>query len=240
MATGDQKDFVARIKTSLPARWFPSTSSVAGASPTPILDALLSGVATGWAFIYNLVQYAGLQVRIATATDVMLDIISLDYFGGTLPRKVNEADSAFSARIRANMFPPLQTRAAIKQSLTTLTGRSPKIFEPTNPADTGAYNTGYLGYGGPGAVGAGGYGCVSVPFEGFVTAYRQTQGGIPSVGGYGAAGMMPAYAPGGYGAGALEYATLSMGGAQTLDSQIYATVASTQAAGVTAWTLISN
>jgi hypothetical protein len=267
MATGDTNDFIVRIKALLPQRWFPTSSNLSqqaqtlfqtetGAditdannnglsftsgpvilpvSATPILDGVLSGIGSMWAWLYSLIVYIALQTRIATATDVWLDIISLDYFGTGLPRNPNEPDATFSARIRANMFPPLQTRAAIVAAIQALTGRTPKIFEPANPLDGGSYNTGYSGYGV-----AGGYGSLALPFQLFVTAYRQITGGIPNVAGYSGNQSTPQYAPGGYGGGAIEYVTLAQAGTQTNDAAIYATVAKTQAAGVTSWVAVSN
>jgi hypothetical protein len=75
--TGDQTDILGRIKALLPFRWFPDT--------TPVLDALLSGIAWSLALIYSLIQYAKNQTRIATASDGFLDLISYDFFGINLP-----------------------------------------------------------------------------------------------------------------------------------------------------------
>src|SRR3984957_19084211 len=96
MATGDQNDMLARIKALLPNGWFRGL--------TPVLDALLSGYAWSLSFIYQLIQYAQLQTRIATATDGFLDLISFDFFGGSLPRKSQEYDAPFRSRILAQLF----------------------------------------------------------------------------------------------------------------------------------------
>ena len=77
--TGDQQDILARLRTVLPARWFPDDA--------PVLDGLLNGLASGWSFAYQQLQYVKAQTRIATATDVWLDIIALDFFGGRLVRR---------------------------------------------------------------------------------------------------------------------------------------------------------
>jgi hypothetical protein len=84
-------------------------------------------------------MYAKAQLRIATASDGFLDVISADFFGTTLPRKTNESDAAFRNRIIINLFRERATRKAVTQVLTTLTGRAPLIVEPSRPADTGAY-----------------------------------------------------------------------------------------------------
>jgi hypothetical protein len=95
MATGDTTDVLGRLKAVLP-RWF------GGASP--ILDALLTGLATASAFIYSLYGYAKLQTRILTASDGWLDMVAADFFGTTLQRKASQTDSSFRAAIIANLL----------------------------------------------------------------------------------------------------------------------------------------
>jgi hypothetical protein len=234
MAVGSQSDMLARLKAVLPAGWFPLTPA-GQPSTTPILDGILSGPAWMLAQAFALISYVQLQQRIATATGIFLDLASLDYFGANLPRKNAESNPAFSARIRANLLPPLGTRPAVIQALTRLTGTEPIIFEPFMPGDAGAYNYGGLGYNV-----AGGYGCLAIPAQAFVTAFRQIEGGVPNVAGYNGNETAPVYAPGGYGVGLIEYATLDQAGTQVDDAEIYATVAATQASGVTLWTRIEN
>lgn len=159
MATGDQNDIETRIYGLLPPAWF--------ASETPVLDALIAGLAEGLAWIYGLVAHVQSQCRIRTATDGFLDLISQDYFGGALPRHSGEADAAFRTRILANLLMRKGTRAGIIATLTILTGRAPKVFEPQRPTDTGVYNGGYTGYGA-----AGGYGSSAMPNQALVVAYR--------------------------------------------------------------------
>jgi hypothetical protein len=267
MATGTPTDILIRLKAVLPGGWFPLTSA-GQPSATPILDALLSGPAWALSWAYSLIQYVQLQQRIATATDVFLDLCARDYFGGGLTRNNGETDAAFSIRIRASLLRPAATRAAITTALTNLTGRAPNIFEPWDTGDAGGYGGGYapvwrsLAYNT-----AGGYGSLQLPGQAFITAYRPLQGGIANVGGYNGQVPIPApmnfvtstgsvvststegalqflvgqvYAPGGYGVGAMEYVNPSMSGSQVTDAEIFATVAATQAAGVTCWTQISS
>src|ERR1700722_13498676 len=172
MATGDQNDMLARIKALLPNGWFRGL--------TPVLDALLSGYAWSLSFIYSLIQYAQLQTRIATATDGFLDLISYDFFGNNLPRNSQELDAPFRARIVATLLKPKATRSAMIAALIALTGRTPKIFEPARPLDTGAYGASICGYGA-----AGGYGSLILHAQAFIIAYRQSQSGSPSLGGSG-------------------------------------------------------
>ena len=106
--------------------------------------------------------------------------------------------------------------------LTDLTGRSPVIFEPARPADTGAYAGPTLAYGT-----AGGWGSVVLPFQCFVTAHRPHGSGIATLAGYGTPGP-------------LARAELDMVTGQVTDTDIMAAIASVLPAGATAWTQITN
>lgn len=130
MATGDQNDILQRLKGALP-RWFGDN--------TPILDALLQGLAWAGSFVYSLWAYAKLQTRIKTATDGWLDMIAADFFGSSLMRSANQSDASFRARIIINLIRERATRAGVIKVLQDLTGRTPIIFEPQRPLDTGAY-----------------------------------------------------------------------------------------------------
>lgn len=218
MATGDQNDMAARIKAVLPP-WF--------GTPSPILNALLAGIGAIWAFVYSLLAYVITQTRIATATGIFLDMISLDFFGNGLPRKAGESDSAFRARIDQTILRPQATREALSQVLVDLTGRAPVIFEPTRPDDTGSYTSGGAGYGV-----AGGWGDLNLPFQCFVTAYRPRENGIANVAGWNAGG--------GYGVGPIEYADLALASLGISDSDIDAAIAAVLPAATIAWTRISN
>jgi hypothetical protein len=202
--TGDQPDMLARIKAVLPTRWF--------ADDTPILDGLLSGVAWGWAWVYSLYSYVQAQTRIATASDVWLDVIADDFFGSKLQRRSGQSDDAF--------------RLLIESSL--LSGRPPDVFEPIRTTDTGGYASAGLGYGV-----AGGWGSTALPFQCFVTAYRPFDSGIALVSGWGGAA-------GAYGTGALEYASLAMVQGQVTDQDINAAIAGVLPVATIAWTRISN
>lgn len=131
MATGDQSDFLRRLKATLPGRWFPDVS--------PILDGILSGPAWAWSWLYALLGYVKNQRRIATATGVNLDLIANDFLGAALPRNKGEPDSSYRPRVQAQILQPKATREAVARTLKLLTGHDPVIFEPMRPADTGAY-----------------------------------------------------------------------------------------------------
>lgn len=215
---GDQADMAARLRATLPARWFPDT--------TPVLDGVLAGLAWVWAWLYNLLAQVRAQTRLASATDIQLDGISADYLGTMLPRRVTEPDSSFRERIYLERLRDRASRPALAKALTDLTGRAPIIFEPSRPADTGAWS-GPLGYGT-----AGGWGSLMLPFQCFVTAFRAQGSGIANVAGYGG--------PAGYGVGALQYASLSMLTGEITDADILATIANVLPVATTAWTQISN
>lgn len=178
MATGDTQDMVGRIRSVLPARWFPLTAP-GQASATPVLDGVLYGLASAWAWLYGMIAYANLQTRLATATDVWLDLIALDFLGTTLQRLPGVTDAQYRLQIQQAILAPKGTRAAAVQALTNLTGRAPAVFEPANSSDTGGYSIGGVGYGA-----AGGYGDLQLPFQCFINAYRPHGGGVATVAGY--------------------------------------------------------
>jgi hypothetical protein len=159
-----------RLQSLLP-RWF--------GDQTPILDAVLRGLALTADFIHRLIGYARLQTRIKTATDGWLDIIAADFFGNMLKRGASQSDSTFSSRIIANLFRERATRRGLIQTLTDLSGQAPIVFEPQRPLDTGSYRGPRLGYGA-----AGGYGSMHLAYQCFVTAYRPRIANAPFIAGY--------------------------------------------------------
>jgi len=250
MATGDQSDIVGRLKAVLPQRWFANTTTGLPTN-TPVLDGVLNGLANAWSAIVALLNYADLQSRIATATDVFLDMIAFDFFAGRFYRRKGEPDAVFSARIRAEIIRPRATRAAVSQVLTDLTGHAPIIFEPANATDTGG--VGWLGMtvgtglavGGAGFAGVGGAGSLALPFQCFVTAFRATGGGIANVMGVytgtgWAGGGVGTLSDGGTSAGAIEVGTLSMSQGQITDADIENAIVSVLPVATIAWTAITN
>lgn len=239
MALGDADDILAKLKRALVARWF--ASFIPGSdSSTPVLDGVLSGPAWMWSWLYDLLQYVAKQRRIGTADGVNLDQICFDFFGQTLGRFTAEGDDAFRNRIKANLLAPKNTRAALINAVTTLTGVTPTIFEPRDTTDTGGY--GHLGMTQGTGLGyglAGGYGSLLLPFQAFVTAYRPVGIGIASVGGYYSVGSaLPAL--GGYGVGAIEYASLDMLAGLVTDADIYQTIAAVAPEATIMWTRITD
>jgi hypothetical protein len=230
VVTGSQQDFSARLRALLPRQWFPTTP-YGQATTSPVLDALLAGLASAWSNLYALLLWAFLQARISTATDTWLDVCAQDYFGTRLQRRAGESDTQLRARILASLLRPAGTRAALISALNTLTGQTAaSVFEPTNPGDTGGYNLG-----GVGRNQAGGYGDLLMPFQFLVQTPRALGGGISGVGGiyYGSGA-----AYGGRNVGALEYASTQMIQGAITDAEIYATVAAVIPAGTEAWVQI--
>lgn len=138
---GSTADMVRRVRTVLPAAWFPMTSPDAASSDTPVMDGLLAGWGRAWSYCHGLTEYVIQQTRIATATAGLLDMICVDFFGLLLRRRAGETDDAFRSRIQANLLIPRATRSALSSALFTLLGRAPMIFEPGRAADTGGYGS---------------------------------------------------------------------------------------------------
>lgn len=219
MATGDQDDILTRLKALLPPTWF--------GDDHPFVTAILTACAQALAWCYSLYVYAQLQTRISTATDGWLDLIAYDYFGNNYGRTAGQSDDVFRNAIKINLFRERGTRHAIEKILEDLTGRTPIIFEPQRPLDTGAYGGPMCGYGL-----VGGYGSLLIPYQAFVTAYRPTGAGIPFIAGY-------TSTPSGYSiASRGEYASQSMITGSVTDAQIYAAVASVKMEGTIAWVKI--
>ena len=149
---GDQGDFAARLRLTLPDGWFGDVA--------PVLDGLFAGVASAWASVYALLAVVRVQARLSTATDRFLDLACVDFFGGRLTRRSAEPDAALRARLMAAMRRERGTRAGVIAAAADA-GYAMTVFEPARPADTGAYST-------PGVLAwntGGGYGSLQMPLE---------------------------------------------------------------------------
>lgn len=232
--TGSQADMVARLRAVLPARWF--------ADSAPVLDGVLAGLGQAAARTYALLAYARAQTRMATASDFWLDLLAGDWFGPRLTRRGGEADIQLRARIRQELLRERGTRAALVAQVTQLVGRPPVVFEPARPADTGAWgiacgygvggvaNQGSAGAAG-GSAGGGGWGSLALPFQCFVTVRRPRGTGVALVDGY--CGTL-----GGYGVGAIEYASAGLLVSAVSDADIMAAIARVMPTAAIAWTRI--
>lgn len=222
MSIGDQSDVEQRIETLLPP-WF-------GDAETPTVDGIIAAFANAGSTLYSQYAYTKLQTRIKTATDVNLDLIAQDYFGPTgLLRRTNESDAQYRNRILINLIRIRGTRPAIVSVLVDLTGRTPWIFEPARPADTGGYNIGGMGYGV-----AGGWGSIETPYQALCVAYRPLTAGVPYVGGYGSS--VGAYST----PSQLEWANITLLETAVPDEMIYSAIDSVKSAGTVIWTKIQS
>jgi hypothetical protein len=216
-------DMASRLRAVLPATWFPDDA--------PVLDGVLAGLGAAWTAILNQLAYVRAQTRIATATDLWLDVIAADCFAARIKRRARQGDTPFRSVIQRELLRERGTRGALIAAVTDLTGRAPTVFEPGRPADTGAWSVsagGGLGWGV-----AGGWGSLTLPTQSFVTAYRPRGTGISQVAGWGE----PAA---GYGLGAGVYATLDQAQGQVTDADIFAAIAYALPTNAIAWTRILN
>jgi hypothetical protein len=218
--TGSSANIVARIQAVIPKGWFGWTAS--------IRDAILGGLADSAAWCYGLIGYARAQGRLATAYGIFLDIFAYDFLGSTLTRG-KSSDSTFRPVIKATVLQERVTRNGMTGAIGTLTGITPWLFEPWNPADTGAYSGksfkgGQFGYG----VGKGGYGNMKLPAQAFLVVTRSASSGIPNVSGYGNGAA-------GYGQGALEYSGNNIALSGITDEMIQKAVSLTKPTGTTVW-----
>lgn len=216
---GDADDMLARLKAVLPVRWHGEAG--------PTLDAVLAGLAEGWAWLHGMLATVRAQARIATATGTALDMAAADFFGPRLTRRRVQGDAAFRAAIRRELLRERATRPALIAALRDLTGRAPAVFEPRRPGDTGGWGAG-AGWGA-----AGGWGSLALPYQCFVTAYRPQGSGIAGLGGWGAGA-------GGWGGGAVAWASLSMLEGQVTDADIMAATAAVLPQGAVAWVRIGS
>jgi hypothetical protein len=225
MATGDTNNLLNRVLGLIPGRWF--AWAAAGR------NAVLGGLTDLSAWCYDWIGYARLQTRLATATDVWLDVLCYDFLGRNLLRN-GSIDDTFRALIRATILQERVTRKGMFQVVKALTGNDPWIFEPWNTWDTGAYKGasgrvyGSFGYG----VGRGGYGNMNLPAQVFMKVIRGASSGVANVDGY------SGYA-GGYGVGSIEYAGSFIRLVGVTDEQIEQMITFTRPTGVTVWLNIS-
>jgi hypothetical protein len=219
----NQSDIVARMKAVLPNRWF--------GDDTPLLDALLNALSTGWMSVLTLLTYATAQTRIATATDSWLDLIALDFFNNRLNRRPLETDGSFRSRIGKELLRDRCTRAAINDALLDITGRAPAIFEPANPGDTGCYGSLSSSDCAAGYGVSGGWGSLDLPFQVFVTAFRSEETGVAMVNGW--SGYLA-----GFGVGVGSYIGAGANPSQATDLELYQTVSRVAPAGAIVWMVI--
>jgi hypothetical protein len=216
----DAATFADRLRALLPNGWFPDTA--------PVLDAILSSLATPWAWLNQMLYYVTQQTRVATATGAWLDLAATDYLGTTLPRLPGEADSSYRGRVGQSLLREAATRPAVISAIQESTGAVVTVFEPTKCSDTGAYGSianslSTLAYGV-----AGGWGSLNLPYQFFMSVATTSQAGDPEPIGYGISG-------GGYGAGSVEYCSLASIPGELTDDDVRQLVLRLLPVNVTAW-----
>ena len=216
---GDAGDMLARLKSVLPARWHGESNATR--------DAVLAGLADGWAWLHDMLGAVRAQARIATASGATLDLIATDCFGPRIRRRRGQGDTALRVVILRELLRERATRPAVLAALRDLTGRDATVFEPRRPADTGGWGVA-CGYGA-----AGGWGSLALPYQCFVVARRPQGSGIARLNGWGGAG-------GGWGGGAMAWASLAMIEGQVTDADIHAAVAAVTPAAAIAWVRIED
>lgn len=219
-------DIFYRIKAVLPDRWF-------GAN-TPVLDAVIDTLASGWVGAFHLLDYVVSRSRIATMSDAWLDMLAWDFFGSRVVRRNREDDPGFRTRIRRELLRDRCTRDALSQGLLALTGRHPKIFEPGSPRDAGGWGSLANRSAGSGGYNTtGGWGNLELPFQVFVTAYLPVPSPSTALNGWNGA-------LGAFGAGISAYGdSIALGSGINADS-IYQEVLRTAPAGTTIWVSIET
>lgn len=171
MAIGDFDDIIYRFNQYL-VDWF-------GTSPH-LVDSIIEGYAKIWSQFYELYVYVKKQTRIKTATDINLDNISKDFFGGELPRKGAENDESFRKRILAFLLREKATREGMRKVLKFITGNEPLIIEPFRPLDVGAYNQPQtLAYNKKGW-----YSSMHKAYQAYIIVYRTPTDGLGNYAGY--------------------------------------------------------
>ena len=127
--------FAARIADLFPRGWCSDDAKQSGN-----VYALFLTFGQQISFLQGALAYALDAQRIDTATFPEIDEASEDFFGNALPRPAGLDDADYAKLIIASLFRPTATRAAITSGLATLTGYQPRLMEPWNVLDTGAWS----------------------------------------------------------------------------------------------------
>lgn len=124
-------DIVDRLVKALPTSWFDDTAK----NPGGVLYSLLTAWATNHQWMLSEILYAKNLTRLKTATNGGLDTVSMDFFGGQMPRNPGESDASYRVRIAAALFLPRVTRQAIINLLNKFVGVNPLLTQPDYPQD---------------------------------------------------------------------------------------------------------
>ncbi|OUJ03870.1 hypothetical protein HK15_08885 [Acetobacter orientalis] len=168
MADTSQNGFALRVRRLLPAGWFPNPPSGGEAEQAPVLNALLQGFGSVFAWVWGLLTGTDEQTRLATMTGAFLDMFAADFFGTGLLRKQGESDDEYRRRIQEALFPSLGTRPDVENTIQYEVGQAGRVIEPRNATDCKGLGSlaapsigGGYGYGVPALR----YGSRVVPFQ---------------------------------------------------------------------------
>ena len=137
------------------------------------------------AWVYQQLQYAKAQTRIATATDVWLDIIARDFFGDRLFRRVGpRRRGIWEQSDPARTVPGTRDTRCHRRGACRISRGARRDCVRAGPVER--YGRVRFvqrrprrlasGYGS-----AGGWGSLALPFQCFITAYRPVGSGIAAV-----------------------------------------------------------
>jgi hypothetical protein len=185
---------IARLTGLLPGQWFGTRPSDA----VRVRDTF-EGASAAFSDTYSLMRFVEANTRLRHASGGYLDIIAHDFFGPRRQRRRDETDSSYRPRIQRSLLRERVTRDAVVGAIADLTGATPRVFEPSQPRDTGAYNVAAsLAYGDSTAAlvdplaHPGGYGSMTLPHTAFLSVSLPPAIGIPLVQGY--SGLTAGYA----------------------------------------------
>ncbi|MGS0649176.1 hypothetical protein ACU81Q_16330 [Komagataeibacter melomenusus] len=168
MADVTQNGFARRIRALLPTGWFPAAPGKGETEQAPVLNALLQGFGSVFAWVWGLLDSTNDQTRLATMTGAFLDMFAADFFGTTLTRATGESDDAYRTRIKGALFPSLGTRPDVVNVIADEVGTAGRVIEPRNATDCkglGALSSPAIGGGYGYGVAALRYGSRGVPFQ---------------------------------------------------------------------------
>lgn len=131
------EQFAQRLLKNFPRDW----ASDEARAPGGVLYALAYSTATQLARTQTNLVYILKASRIDTAVEEALDRVASDFFAVTeVRRRSGESDTSLRSRIKASLLLEYATRKSIKELIKRLTGEEPRIVEPWNGADTGAWD----------------------------------------------------------------------------------------------------
>jgi len=139
VALGSARDFARRMRLLLPQGWFPAYRGEE-TEDAPVLQALLTGYGAIFSHIWQLMKVVSAQSRLGQTSASFLDMAAVDFFGsGSLTRLRGEKDTHYRRRMIAGLVAPRNTRQAVSEAIQQIAGAHPRIIEPGNARDCGAW-----------------------------------------------------------------------------------------------------